>query len=98
MKTTIDIQREPTPLGLAIWPEYSRRRKRHLAGPILDAARKLAAREGTTLRSFVERGLRHVLSERKRTRRSFKLRDASVKGGGWLRPELRDAGWDRCGN
>lgn len=62
--------------------------------PILDKARKLAAREGTTRRSFVERGLRHVLSERKRTKRPFKLRDASVKGGGWPRPELKEAGWN----
>jgi len=66
-----------------------------IADPLLDEARKLAAREGTTLRALVERGLRHVLSGGKRTRRPFKLRDASVKGGGWLRPEFRDAGWDK---
>lgn len=64
-----------------------------IADPILDEARKLAGREGTTLRSLVERGLRHVLSERKRTKRQFKLRDASVRGGGWLRPELKEVGW-----
>jgi hypothetical protein len=62
-----------------------------IADPILEEARKLAAREGTTLRSLVERGLRHVLAETK-VKPPFKLRDASVKGGGWLRPELKDAG------
>jgi len=29
-----------------------------IADPLLDEARKLAAREGTTLRALVERGLR----------------------------------------
>jgi hypothetical protein len=64
-----------------------------IVDPILEEARKLAAREGTTLRSLVERGLRHVLLERKGTKRPFRLRDASVKGGGWLRPELKEVGW-----
>jgi hypothetical protein len=65
-----------------------------IADPILDEARKLAARQGTTLRSLVERGLRHVLDQETKEKRPFKLRDASVKGGGWLRPELQDASWD----
>ena len=65
-----------------------------IADPILDEARKVAARQGTTLRSLVERGLRHVLAEEAKAPRPFKLRDASVKGGGWLRPELKDAAWD----
>jgi hypothetical protein len=65
-----------------------------IADPILDEARKVAARDGTTLRSLVERGLRHVLTEAK-VKRPFKLRDASVKGGGWLRPEFREAGWEK---
>jgi hypothetical protein len=61
--------------------------------PLLDEARKTAAREGTTLRSLVEQGLRQVIAERAR-RKPFRLRDASVGGEG-LRPELRDAGWDQ---
>jgi len=65
-----------------------------IADPILDKARKLAARQWTTLRSLVERGLRHVLDEGTKSKRPFKLRDASIKGGGWLRLELQDAGWD----
>jgi hypothetical protein len=65
-----------------------------IADPILEEARKVAARQGTTLRSLVERGLRHVLAEETKVGRPFKLRDASVKGGGWLRPELREARWE----
>jgi hypothetical protein len=61
--------------------------------PLLREARKLARREGTTLRSLVEKGLRRVVMEEKRTQ-PFRLRKASFKGRG-MRRELRDAGWDR---
>lgn len=62
-----------------------------ISDPLLDEARKLAAREGTTLRALVERGLRQVVAKQRNT--SFKLPDRSVKGNG-LRPELADAPWD----
>ena len=65
-----------------------------ISDPLLRKARALAARERTTLRELVEQGLRHIVSERSRKPR-FRLRDASFKGGRGLRPELRDAGWDR---
>jgi hypothetical protein len=64
-----------------------------LPDPLLQEARKLAARERTTLRALVEQGLRQVVAEKKRCR-PFRLRRASFKGRG-LRPELRDADWDR---
>jgi hypothetical protein len=64
-----------------------------ISDPLLREARKLAARERTTLRALVERGLRHVVTEKKRGP-AFRLRKASFKGRG-LRPELADAGWDR---
>jgi hypothetical protein len=64
-----------------------------IADPLLKEARKVAAREGTTLRALVEQGLRKVVSESKQ-RRGFRLRKASYSGRG-LRPELADAGWDR---
>ena len=44
-----------------------------IADPILNEARKLAAREGTTLRALVEQGLRRVISEKKR-KQPFRLR------------------------
>ena len=64
-----------------------------IADPLLREARKLAAREGLTLRAMVERGLHTVVAEAAHGT-AFKLRRASFKGNG-LRPELRDAQWDR---
>lgn len=64
-----------------------------IADPLLLQARRLAAREGTTLRALVEQGLRRTLAEKKQTA-VFRLRKASFKGQG-LQPELRDAGWER---
>jgi hypothetical protein len=64
-----------------------------IADPLLREARKLAAREGTTLRALVERGLRQVVAEKARGK-AFRLRKASFKGEG-LRPELRDAEWEQ---
>jgi hypothetical protein len=64
-----------------------------ISDPLLREARKVAARERTTLRALVEQGLRRVIAEKKR-RPTFHLRKASFKGRG-LRPELADAGWDR---
>jgi hypothetical protein len=43
-----------------------------ISDPILREARKLATREGTTLRALVEEGLRRVITEKKR-KRSFRL-------------------------
>jgi len=63
-----------------------------IADALLRDARKLAAREGVTLRALVERGLHRVLTEDKRSE-PFKLRKASFKGRG-LQPEFRDAPWD----
>ena len=64
-----------------------------ISDPLLREARKVAAREHTTLRALVEQGLRHVVADKKR-KTAFRLRKASFKGRG-LRPELTDAGWDR---
>ena len=64
-----------------------------ISDALLEAARKVAASEGTTLRELIEAGLRQILAERKKPGQ-FKLRKASYKGKG-LQPELRGAGWDR---
>lgn len=45
---------------------------------LLDAARKAAAREGTTVNSLIERGLRELLAKRK-DGREFRLRKAPIK-------------------
>jgi hypothetical protein len=60
--------------------------------PLLREARKTAEREGVTLRSLVERGLRRVVAESK-PGAPFRLRRASFKGRG-LRADVQDASWD----
>ncbi len=55
--------------------------------------RKLASREGTTLKAVVEEGIRRILSERKRGKR-FRLRKATFKGDG-LQPQVAGSSWER---
>ena len=64
-----------------------------ISPPLLNQARKLATRQGTTLRALVEEGLRKVVAENRRPE-GFSLRRASFKGKG-LQPQVADAGWDR---
>jgi hypothetical protein len=60
---------------------------------LLDEARKVAARQDTTLRVLIVEGLRRVVVERKRTR-EFRLRKATFRGNG-LHPDLAGATWQR---
>ncbi len=62
-----------------------------LPDALLEEARELAAREKTTLREILSQALRLEL-ERRKQRKPFKLRDASVGGGG-LAPEFENASW-----
>jgi hypothetical protein len=64
-----------------------------ISDPLLNEARRVAAEEGVTLRTLVERGLRRVVSETKPSA-PFKLRKASFKGKG-LQAELEGASWER---
>ena len=64
-----------------------------ISDSLLRDVRKLAAREGVTLRTLVERGLYRVLADKK-TANAFKLRRATFKGKG-LQAEFRDGSWDR---
>jgi hypothetical protein len=63
-----------------------------ISDPLLREARKVAARENTTLRALVEQGLRQVVSEKKKDK-PFRLRDASFKGDG-LHPDVASLSWD----
>jgi len=63
--------------------------------PLLEQVRKIAARDGETLRSLVEQGLRKVVAERTVKAKPFKLRDASFKGGTGMTPEFEGASWDK---
>jgi hypothetical protein len=60
---------------------------------LLQEARNVAAREGTTVRAMVEQGLRQVLSQRK-SAKAFRLRKATFKGKG-LQPGVSGASWEK---
>jgi hypothetical protein len=64
-----------------------------ISDALLREARKVAAREGVTLRALVERGLHRVIAETKQ-RPPFRMRDGSFKGNG-LQPEVRDLSWEQ---
>jgi len=64
-----------------------------ISDPLLREVRRLAARQGVTLRTLIERGLHRVIADA-RPGAPFKLRRASFKGQG-LQPEFRGASWDR---
>ncbi|MDQ3034517.1 MAG: type II toxin-antitoxin system VapB family antitoxin [Myxococcota bacterium] len=63
-----------------------------LSDALLEEAKRIAARDSTTLRELVESGLRRVLRER-RAKSAFTLRDARVGGRG-LRADVRGRPWD----
>ncbi len=60
---------------------------------LLAEARKLAARQGTTVRALIEQGLRRIIGERKHAG-TFRLRKATYKGDG-LQPGVAAASWER---
>jgi Arc/MetJ family transcription regulator len=64
-----------------------------ISDSLLEEAKRLAAKEGTTIRSYVEQGLRRIVAERK-SRGLFRLRKATFKGTG-LQPGVQDATWER---
>ena len=65
-----------------------------ISEPLLREARAFAAEQGQTLRQLVEAGLRQVLVARKRRKKAFRLRDASVGGKG-LHKGLRYDDWGK---
>jgi hypothetical protein len=64
-----------------------------ISDALFSEAKRVAAREGITVRTLVEQGLRQVISERKRSR-PFKLRKATFKGRG-IHPSARGLNWDQ---
>lgn len=64
-----------------------------ISDALLEEARKVAARDRTTVRALIERGLRSVLAERN-SASQFRLRKATFPGKG-LQPGVVDATWER---
>jgi hypothetical protein len=81
--------------NLDVWRDISSHIKTTVEIPnsLMRQARKLAAREHTTLRALVEEGLRRVTAERQRAK-PFKLRKVSFRGRG-LRPGMAGASWQQ---
>jgi hypothetical protein len=65
-----------------------------ISDSLLEEARRVAAREGTTLRMLIEQGLRKIVAERRQRGGGFRLRKASFKGDG-LQPGVAGASWER---
>ena len=65
-----------------------------ISDALLDEAKRIAAREGITVRAMIELGLRRVIADKKRTTSRFRLRRASFRGEG-LQPDLDGGSWDR---
>ena len=65
-----------------------------IADALLAAARKVADREGTTLRALVEAGLRETLKSRGEGAPLFRLRLVTFAGDG-LQPGIAEGAWER---
>lgn len=64
-----------------------------ISDALLEDAKRVAARDGATVRELIEQGLRQVIAHRKQLR-PFRLRKASFKGEG-LAPEAQAVEWER---
>jgi hypothetical protein len=64
-----------------------------IADDLLERAQQVARKEGTTLRSLTEEGLRLILKEKQKKGRARKWKPVT-KGGG-LNPEFKDWSWDK---
>jgi len=60
---------------------------------LLEEARKLASREGTTIKALVVESLRRIITERKQAK-AFRLRKVTFKGKG-LQPHVAGASWEK---
>jgi hypothetical protein len=64
-----------------------------ISDPLLDQVRAIAARDGETLRSLVEQGLRKVVADRAAKAKPFKLRNVAVGTPG-ARSVYETLSWD----
>lgn len=64
-----------------------------IADALLREAKRIAAKEQTTVRALLEEGLRRALKEHRKKPR-FRLRDAS-HGQGGLQTDVKEGSWER---
>jgi len=64
-----------------------------IADSLLREAKRIAAKEQTTVRALLEEGLRRALKEHRKEPR-FRLRDAS-HGQGGLQTDVKEGSWER---
>jgi len=63
-----------------------------IADSLFAAVRRVARKEGTTMRALIEEGLRRIVRERS-DRGGFELRKVSFRGEG-ISPDLEYGSWD----
>lgn len=61
---------------------------------LLAEAQEAARREGVTFKALTTEALRKLIAEKKKQRKPFKLRDASVGGQGFSK-EFEGASWEQ---
>ncbi len=66
----------------------------HIPDSLLSQARKMAARERTSVKELIIEGLRRVLKERNAPGAAFRLRKVTFKGEG-LQPGAAAGSWER---
>jgi Bacterial antitoxin of type II TA system, VapB len=64
-----------------------------IVDPVLAEAKRIAAREGTSVRALIEEGLRRVVASRQ-GRSLPALRRVTFRGNG-LTPDVREGSWER---
>ncbi len=65
-----------------------------ISTPLLRRAKKIAARDGTTLRALVEQGLAQRLSERNAKKPALPPLLVTFRGTG-MNPEFAEGGWEK---
>lgn len=64
-----------------------------ISNALLEETKRIAAKEGTTVRALIEEGLRRTITERKQ-KGAFRLRRATFKGRS-LQPNVAGTSWER---
>ena len=66
-----------------------------ISDPLFERAKRIAARERTTMRALIEEGLLEAVRKRAGSRAAFRMRDVAFRDGRGLQPEFADGRWDR---